>query len=85
MREMVRNVLTASAWFQEMVAEAVRGCLAPQLEEIRKDNQQLRGVFSVLRSEKEQNSSESGKQDATRLAKNMESLRDYVQKSAEIF
>ena len=85
MIEMVRNVLIMSAWFQEMVTEAVRGRVASQIEEIRKDNQQLRDGLPVLRSDMEQNSSESWKQDDIRLEKDMESLRDYVQKSAEIF
>ena len=82
--EMVRNSLTTSAWFQEMVTEVVCDCVASQLEEIRKENQQVRDGLSVLRSDMEQNSSESWKQGAIRLDKDMESLRDYVQKSTEM-
>ena len=72
--EMVRNVLTTSSWFQEMVTEAVRGCVESQ----------LRDDLSVLRKDMEQRSYESWKQAANHLDKDIESLRDYFQKSTKM-
>ena len=80
---MLREILTSSPWFREMIEQAVRGCLEPRVAEISNELQSLKADLSALRTDVELQYSNSWQQDIQRLDRDMDSLRDFVKRHSE--
>mgnify|MGYP002259872596 FL=1 len=81
---MMRNVLQSSSWLTEMIAQAARGCVEAELEESRKEIQQLQADLAELRADVESKDSKSWEQDKLRLDKDIEALRTFVQQNSDL-
>ena len=84
MEGIMRNILTSSSWFQEMITQTVEGCVGARLDGIRTDLEQLKADLTALRTDVESSDPQSWQQDKRRLDKDVDALRDFVQRSSEV-
>ena len=80
---MVREILTSSPWFREMIEQAARGLFEPKVKEIHTEILNLKADLSALRTDVEPLCSNSWQQEIYRLDRDIDALRDFVKRSSE--
>ena len=80
---MVREILTSSTWFREMIEQTARGLFEPKVKEIHTELLNLKANLSALRTDIEPLCSNSWQQEIYRLDRDIDALRDFVKRSSE--
>ena len=80
---MVRESLTSSTWFREMIEQAARGLFETKVKGIHTELLNLKADLSALRTDVESQCSTSWQQEIYRLDRDIDALRDFVKRSSE--